>query len=110
MSCLGGDGGRTPPHSFHLSMVGTKRKLRNEILSFLWHKRLGHISQKRIERLVSDGIVNPLDFQDFDTCVKCIKGKRTNIRKSGSYRASEVLELIHTDICGPFPIPSWNGQ
>ena len=20
------------------------------------------------------------------------------------------MELIHTDICGPFPTPSWNGQ
>ena len=25
-------------------------------------------------------------------------------------RASDVLELIHTDICGPFPTASWNGQ
>ena len=28
----------------------------------------------------------------------------------GANRASDVLELIHTDICGPFPMASWNGQ
>ena len=22
----------------------------------------------------------------------------------------DILELIHTNICGPFPTPSWNGQ
>ncbi|RDY00767.1 hypothetical protein CR513_16005, partial [Mucuna pruriens] len=31
-------------------------------------------------------------------------------RKLGVERAKDVLELIHTDICGPFPTASWNGQ
>nr|KYP54272.1 Retrovirus-related Pol polyprotein from transposon TNT 1-94 [Cajanus cajan] len=38
------------------------------------------------------------------------KGKQTNSRKLGAERAKDVLELIHTDICGPFPTASWNGQ
>ena len=37
-------------------------------------------------------------------------GKTTNKRKLGAERAKDVLELIHTDICGPFPIVSWNRQ
>ncbi|RDX94460.1 hypothetical protein CR513_23156, partial [Mucuna pruriens] len=47
-----------------------------------------------------------------DTKQKLIEnlGKRTNIRKLGAERAKDVLELIHTDICGPFPTASWNGQ
>jgi len=28
----------------------------------------------------------------------------------GAEKAKDVLELVHTDICGPFPTPSWNGQ
>ena len=32
------------------------------------------------------------------------------MRKKNANRCSDVLELIHTDICGPFPTPSWNGQ
>jgi len=66
------------------SSRGTKRKL-NENSASLWHKRLGHISKQRIQRLMVDGILEPLDLKD-------------------------VLELIHTDICGPFPIASWNEQ
>lgn len=76
----------------------------------LWHKCLGHISKERIERLVSSGIIDPLDFSDFKICMECIKGKQTNIRKLGAKRSLDILEVIHTDICGPFPMASWNGQ
>ncbi|KAL8090858.1 hypothetical protein AgCh_040068 [Apium graveolens] len=37
-------------------------------------------------------------------------GKQTNSRKLGAKRATSILELIHTDICGSFPTASWNGQ
>ena len=59
---------------------------------------------------MSEGILDPLDFSDFQVCIECIKGKQTNMRKNDANRCSDVLELIHTDICGPFPTPSWNGQ
>ena len=32
------------------------------------------------------------------------------MRKKNVNRCSDVLELIHTDICSPFPTASWNGQ
>ena len=37
------------------------------------------------------------------------KRETKNSRKLGSNRAMNALELIHTDICGPFPA-SRNGQ
>ena len=59
---------------------------------------------------MSDEILNSLDFTDFDICINCIKGKQTNKRRFEANRTSDVLELIHTDICGPFPTAAWNGQ
>ena len=59
---------------------------------------------------MSDRILEPLDYTDLDVCVECIKGKQTNIIKLSANRSSGVLQLIHTDICGPFPTASWNGQ
>ncbi|RVW92501.1 Retrovirus-related Pol polyprotein from transposon TNT 1-94 [Vitis vinifera] len=47
---------------------------------------------------------------DSGFCIECIKGKQTNVRKKDVNRCGDVLELIHTDICGPFSTPSWNGQ
>ena len=96
--------------TLQLSTQGLKRKLTDENSSSLWHKRLGHISKRRIERLVLDGILDVLDFADFEICTNCIKGKQTNTRRFGANRATDVLQLMHTDICGPFPIVSWNGQ
>ena len=55
--------------------VYTKRSLINENFSNLWHKRLGHISRKRLKRLVKDGILPNLDFSDLGMCVDCNKGK-----------------------------------
>ena len=69
----------------HTDSRGTKRKL-NENSATLWHKRLGHISKQRIERLVHDGILAPLDLVDFQVCIECIKGKQTNIMKLGANR------------------------
>ena len=90
--------------------VGIKRSLINENSSMLWHRRLGHISIERIKRLVKDGVLKTLDFTDFGTCVDCIKGKQTNKTTKGAKRSSEILEIIHTDICGPFTTPCLNGQ
>ena len=82
--------------------AGNKRCVMNENSSTLWRRRLGHISIDRIRRLVNDGVLNTLDFTDFDTCVDCIKGKHTSkSKKSGVHRSSDLLEIIHTDICSP---------
>ncbi|CAL9085653.1 unnamed protein product, partial [Musa textilis] len=59
------------------STVGLKRSFNNERSSTLWHRRLGHISKERIERLVKNNILEDLDFTDFDVCIDCIKGKQT---------------------------------
>ena len=82
--------------------TGTKRCNINEDSSMLWHRRLGHISIDRIKRLVNDRVLNTLDYTDFETCVDCIKGKQTNKSKKGANRSSNILEIIHTDICSPY--------
>lgn len=71
--------------------------------SNLWHKRLGHIFKPRMELLVKNHILHPLNFNDFEFCVDCVKGKLVNKRKEGSTRSKQLLEIIYTDICGLFP-------
>ena len=95
--------------TLHSISRGTKQKS-SEDFAILWHKHLDHISKQRIEKLVSDGNLPSLDSVDFQVCIECIKGKKTNVRRLGANRCSDVLELIRTDICGPFPTTSWNGQ
>ena len=87
-------------NSLHVH-IGTKRCNINEDSSMLWHWRLGHISIDRIKRLVKDGVLSTLDYTDLETCVDCIKGKQTNKSKKNVNKSSNILEIIHTDICCP---------
>jgi hypothetical protein len=54
-----------------------KRKRTQEASSKLWHCCLGHISRGRIERLVKNKILPPLEFSDLEQYRECIKGKYT---------------------------------
>ncbi|EOY21907.1 Uncharacterized protein TCM_014078 [Theobroma cacao] len=73
-------------------MLVLKQCVMNENSSILWHRRLRHISIERIKRLVNDGVLNTLDFTNFDACVDCIKGKQTNKTKKES-RNAKFLEI-----------------
>jgi hypothetical protein len=72
---------------------------------------LGHISRGRIERLVKEEILEPLDFTDLEKCIDCIKGKFVKkIKKDVAKQSASVLEIIYTDICGPFNVRTVDGS
>ena len=62
----------------------------------------------RIGRLVNNEIL-PLEFYDLEQCIECIKGKFVKQIKKGAKQNAGTLEIIHTDICGPFPVRSVDG-
>lgn len=58
---------------------------------------------ERIQRLVKNEILPYLDFTDLGVCVDCIKGKHPNHKnKNAPTRSMQPLDIIHTEICGPF--------
>ena len=63
-------------------------------------------SRNRVQRLVSDRILDSFDFTDFDVCVECVKGRKTKTKRLGDNKSMEALTLIHLDICRSFPIAS----
>jgi hypothetical protein len=70
--------------------------------TFIWHCRLGHINEKHIEQLHKDGLLSSFDFESFETCESYLLGKMTKaLFTSHSKRASDLLGLVHTDVCGP---------
>ena len=52
-----------------------------------------------MKKLVNEGVLSTLDFSNFESCVQCIKGKQTNKSKKGAKRSTNLLEIIHIDIC-----------
>ncbi|GJW28062.1 putative ribonuclease H-like domain-containing protein [Tanacetum coccineum] len=82
--------------------VSNKRVKHNLDSTYLWNCRLAHISKKRIEKLQHEGILKSTDDESFDQCVSCLSGKMT--RKPFPHhtkRATDLLGIIHTDVCGP---------
>jgi len=86
-----------------INSISTKRtRVDNSNPTYLWHCRLGHIGEKRIERLHKDGLLDSFDFESIETCESCLLGKMTKTPFVGqSERASELLGLVHTDVRGP---------
>ncbi|XP_075504433.1 putative mitochondrial protein AtMg00300 [Primulina tabacum] len=78
--------------------------------TYLWHLRLGHINLNRIQRLVKDGPLSNLKVESLPVCESCLEGKMTKRSfKSKGHRANEVLELVHTDVCGPISVQARGG-
>lgn len=62
-----------------------------------------------MEILINNDVHLPLHFSDADNCVDCIKGKYAKTIRKGAVRAIGVLQLIHTNICGPLNVKSIEG-
>jgi hypothetical protein len=90
--------------------LSLKRKIPSTNEAYLWHLRLGHINSKRIQRLVNDGFLSPMDFQDYPVYKSCLEGKMTKRHFSTKwYKAKDLVELVHTNVCGPMSVPARGG-
>ena len=95
----------------HIHNTDAKRwKVDNDSATYLWHCRLGHISVKRMKKIHAHGLLKSLDYESFDTCEPCLMGKMTKTPLSGTMeRANDLLEIIHTDVCGPISVEARGG-
>ncbi len=58
-----------------------------------------------MKKLHADGLLESLDYESFDTCEPCLMGKMTKTLFSRTMeRATNLLEIIHTDVCGPMSV------
>ena len=81
----------------------------------LWHCRMGHLNVKSLKKLPS--LVSGLDLSHVKaapsslTCEGCLEGKqqRHSFPQGGATRATKLLELVHTDVCGPMKTMSMGG-
>ncbi|KAL4362751.1 hypothetical protein GQ457_04G006200 [Hibiscus cannabinus] len=82
--------------------------------SWLWHLRYGHLGFSGLKLLSKAKMVNGLPEINSPNqlCEACIKGKqhRQSFEVGKSWRARRPLEIVHTDIAGPFDIPSVGGN
>lgn len=86
----------------------------NEGDTYLWHCRYAHLGIKYLKLLKAKDMVTGLpDITDsMKVCEVCLKGKqhRDPIPRKSKWRATERLELVHADICGPIAPTSTSGE
>ncbi|GJW45257.1 retrotransposon protein, putative, ty1-copia subclass [Tanacetum coccineum] len=91
----------------YFNAIPTKHNLDS---TYLWHCPLAHISKKRMKKLQQEGLLKSTDDESFDQCVSCLSCKMT--RKSFPHhpeRVTDLLGIIHTDVCGPLKHVSRQG-
>ncbi|GJU65166.1 putative ribonuclease H-like domain-containing protein [Tanacetum coccineum] len=81
--------------------------------SKLWHRRLGHVNFKNINKLVKGHLVRGLPSKVFvndHTCVACKKGKqhKASCKAKLDRIIRKPLELLHIDLFRPVSIESIN--
>ncbi|GKA04249.1 putative ribonuclease H-like domain-containing protein [Tanacetum coccineum] len=74
--------------------------------SMLWHRRLGHVNYKTINKLVKENLVRGLPTKCFEhdqTCVACLKGKqhKASCRSKIQNSITQPLFMLHMDLFGP---------
>ncbi|GJT23841.1 ribonuclease H-like domain-containing protein [Tanacetum coccineum] len=74
--------------------------------SMLWHRRLGHVNFKNINKLVKENLVRDLPLKRFEndqTCVACLKGKqhRVSCKTKAFSPITKPLFMLHMDLFGP---------
>src|ERR1043165_3258406 len=80
-----------------------------------WHRRLGHVSMRRISQINKLNLVRGLPNLKFSSdalCEACQKGKfsKTSFKSKNVVSTSRPLELLHIDLFGPVKTTSIRGK
>ena len=78
----------------------------------VWHERYNHLNVADLKKLVKDGMIAGIEFDDttmFD-CEACIMGKhKRHPFKNSKSKTTRVGEVFHLDTCGPFTVQTPEG-
>lgn len=77
----------------------------------LWHRRMAHLNYADVKRLSTlvDGMGVMINDAEA-VCEPCVFGKQSRkpFNSTGGARSSRVLQLIHSDVCGPITPATWD--
>lgn len=101
---------------FPLDLSGNVSKaltVRGDDDAKLWHLRYGHLNVQGLKLLSSKDMVQGLPkIGELELCEGCLYGKQSKgpFPNGRAWRASESLELLHADLCGPMQTVSLGGS
>ena len=99
-------------------VVGASSSVGIGINADLLHQRLGHLNSNSMKQLIQQKLI--LDYQslpnatdiEIHQCEGCVLGKthQTPQTHSSTNPATQLLELVHSDVCGPMSVCSKKGH
>jgi len=76
--------------------------------------RYGHLNFRSLSYLSTENLISGLPVLDAykKNCETCLKGKQSRLPFvfEKPKRSKATLEVIHSDICGPFEVPTIGGS
>jgi Reverse transcriptase (RNA-dependent DNA polymerase)/GAG-pre-integrase domain len=82
--------------------------------TMLWHRRFGHIGMDTTKATLTKEYVKGVHLEGpfiRDHCIPCLVGKSPQCSYSfHGHRATKIGELLHMDLCGPFPVQAPHGE
>src|SRR6266508_4132737 len=107
-NCAHFSGSTEPPHE-SANWVSTL-----PLTLSLWHRRCCHHNLADITRMHKEGLVTGMTFGSSTkpdiVCEPCLTGKmHSNSFPLSSSRATQPLELVHSDLHGPLPVATREG-
>lgn len=86
----------------------------NESKIMQWHRIFCHINEKDLVKMAKEELMYGIDIgrDKLDTCETCIQCKLTCLPfpRYDEIRTTEQLQIIHSDVCGPFEEESLAGS
>jgi len=80
----------------------------------LWHRRFGHLGKDATRAALTQDYVRGAVFKGsfvHENCIACIIGKSPQHSYAhNGRRASQIGELLHMDLCGPYPTQGPHGE
>lgn len=83
------------------------------VSSELWHCRFGHINYHDLKLMTNlvEGLNYKGKLESSNFCQTCCEGKQAKLPfKNIGSRATELLETVHADLCGPMEVASIGGS
>ena len=109
-----GSGKQTKGNLFYLDLGECSRFIAQIEESYLWHKRLCHVNFDNMVKITKFKIVRGipnLKKPNVGLCKNCQIGKMGNTSfKSKNYQSKDILEIVHTDLCGPIGVESYTTE
>src|SRR6202522_786677 len=85
-----------------------------KLSSSLWHRRFGHLGMDATRETLLKDYATGIQFSGpfvQEHCVACVIGKSPQHPYShNGHRAMAIGELLHMDLCGPYPVQTPDGK